>query len=54
MSLFLEMDINQKERPVMLFTSVDLISQFLENCLFSIEMDPCMQFRLSKGLEKTF
>ena len=30
-----------------------LTSQFLENDMFSIEMDPCMQFRSSKGLEET-
>ena len=30
-----------------------LISQFLKKDTFSIEMDPCMQFPSSKGLEKT-
>ena len=37
-----------------LFTFVVLISQFLENDMFSIKMDPCIQFRSSKGLEKAF
>ena len=37
---------------MMLFAFVVLISQVLENDIFSIEMDLCMQFCSSKGLEK--
>ena len=36
----------------MLFTFVNLISQFLDNDMFSIEMDPRMSFLSIKGLEK--
>ena len=36
-----------------LFAFVVLIAKFLENDMFSIEMDPCVQFRSSKGLENT-
>ena len=35
----------------MLFAFVVLISQVLENDIFSIEMNLCMQFCSSKGLE---
>ena len=52
-SLFLEINITQIEAFVALFAFVVLISQFLENDMFSNEMDPCMQFRSRKGLEKT-
>ena len=38
---------------VTLFAIVVLLSQFLENDMFSIEIDPCLLFRSSKGLEKT-
>ena len=48
----LEINITQMEASETLFAFVVLISQFLENDMFSIEMDPCMQFRSSKGLEK--
>ena len=41
------------ETAVMLFTFVILISQFLETDMFSIEMDPCVQFCSSKSLQKT-
>ena len=51
--LYLEINITQIEASVTLFPFVILISQFLENDMFSIEMDPCMQFCSSKGLEKT-
>ena len=37
---------------MMLFAIVILISQFLENDMFSIEMDLRMLFRSGKGLEK--
>ena len=53
MPLFLEINITQIEASVTLFAFVVLISQFLENDMFSIEMDPCVQFRSDKGLEKT-
>ena len=52
MSLFLEINITQIEASVMLLAFVVLISQFLENGMFSNEMVPCMQFRSSKGFEK--
>ena len=42
----------RKEASVTLFAFVVLISQFLENDMFSIEMDPCMLFRLSGVLKK--
>ena len=41
-SLFLEMNITQIEASVTLFAFVVLISQFLDNDMFSIEMDPGM------------
>ena len=41
-SLFLEKNITQIEASVTLFAFVILISQFLENNMFSIEMDPRM------------
>ena len=44
MSLFLEIDITQIEASVMLFAFVILITQFLENDMFSIQMDPWMYF----------
>ena len=50
-SLYLEINITQIEASV--FAFVVLISQFLENDMFSIEMDPSMQLSSSKGLEKT-
>ena len=39
-SLFLEINITQIEASVTLFSFVILISQFLENDMFSIKMDP--------------
>ena len=53
-SLFLEINITQTEASVTLFALVVLISQFLENYMFSVEMDPRLQFRSSKGLEKSW
>ena len=41
-TLFLEINITQIEASVMLFAFVSLIAQFLQNDMFSIEMDPCM------------
>ena len=41
-SLFLEINITLIEASVMLFEFVILISQFLENDMFSIEMDTRM------------
>ena len=41
-SLFYEINITQIEESVTLFAFVILISQFLENDTFSIEMDPRM------------
>ena len=38
--LFLEINITQIEASVTVFAFVILISQFLENDMFSIEMDP--------------
>ena len=51
-SLFLEINITPIEASVTRFAFVILISQFLENDMFSIEMDPHMYFRSIKGLEK--
>ena len=51
-SLFLMKSITQIKASMTLFAFAVLISQFLENDLFSIEMDMCMQFNSSKGLEK--
>ena len=51
-SLFLEMNITQKEASVMFFEFVILISQFLENNLFSFEWIHACNFVPSKGLEK--
>ena len=51
-SLFLVINITQIEASVTLFAIVILISRFLENDMFSIEMDPWILLRLSKGLEK--
>ena len=51
--LFLEIKITQIEASVTLFAFVFLILQFLENDMFSIEMDMCLQLRLSMDLEKT-
>ena len=53
MPLFLEINITHIEVFVTLFAFVILISRFLENVIFSIETDLCMQFRSSKDLEKT-
>ena len=50
-SLSLEINITQIEASLTLFAFVVLISQLLENGMFSFEMDPCMQFRSSKGLK---
>ena len=44
MSLFLYINITQIEVSVTLFAFVIFISQFLENDMFSIEMDPRMLF----------
>ena len=41
-SLFLEINITKLEASVALFTFAIWISQFLENSMFSIEMDPRM------------
>ena len=41
-SLLLEIIITEIEASVMLFPFVNLISQFFENDMFSIEMDPLM------------
>ena len=49
---FLEIHITQIEPPATPLAFDVLISQFLENDMFSIEMDPPMEFRSSKGFEK--
>ena len=41
-ALFLEINITQIEASVTLFAFVILIAQFLQNDMFSIEMDPRM------------
>ena len=41
-SLFLEINITQIEASMTLFAFVILIAQFLQNDMFSIEMDPRM------------
>ena len=54
-SVYLDINITQIEASVTLFAFVDLISQYLENNMFSIKIDPCMQFQFhsSKGPKKT-
>ena len=51
-SLFSEINTTKIEAPVTLFAFVILISQFLENNMFSIEIDPRREFLSSKGFEK--
>ena len=41
-TMSLEINITQIEASMMVFALVMLISQFLENCMFSIEMDTRM------------
>ena len=51
-SLFLEIHITKIEASLTQFAFVIFILQLIDNDMFSIEMDPRVQFRPSKGLEK--